>query len=46
MNTTLDVVDIVTGNIPREGLRSHAAKQNVSAVSKNDMSEDDKPQEQ
>ena len=46
MNTALDVVDIVQGNIPREGLRSQAAKQNVSALSKNNMSEDDKPQEQ
>ena len=46
MNTTLDIVEIVQGNVPREGLRSQAAKQNVSAVSKNNVSEDDKPQEQ
>ena len=46
VNTTLDIVQIVQGSIPRGGLRSQAAKQNVSAVSKNNMSEDDKPPEQ
>ena len=46
MNTALDIVDIVQGSIPREGLRSHAAKQNVSAISKNNMSEIDKSPEQ
>ena len=46
MNTALDVLEIVQGNIPREGLRSQAAKHNVSAISKNNMSEEDKLPEQ